>query len=79
VQQLLRLGVEQLVLLPFDRELAALSPQSLLKDLVQQLRSQQISVGGIFALAGSAVELPVIYKRSLAASAFRHNCSSTHL
>ena len=49
VQQLERLGVEQLVLLPFDRELACLSPQEFVeKILVQQLRSHSISVGQDF-------------------------------
>ncbi len=64
-QQLLRLGVEQLVLLPFDRELAALSPQQFVeKILVQQLRSQRISVGEDFrfgkARTGTAAELQAI-------------------
>ena len=49
VQELERLGVEQLVLLPFDRELACLSPQEFVeKILVQQLRSHSISVGQDF-------------------------------
>ncbi len=49
VQQLRSLGVEQLVLLPFDRELSALSPEEFVdKILVQQLQCQQISVGQDF-------------------------------
>ncbi len=49
VQELERLGVEQLVLLPFDLELACLSPQEFVeKILVQQLRSLSISVGQDF-------------------------------
>jgi riboflavin kinase/FMN adenylyltransferase len=49
VQQLQRLGVQQLVLLPFDRELAALSPEDFVeKILVQQLQCQSISVGQDF-------------------------------
>ena len=49
VEQLERLGVEQLVLLPFDRELACLSPQEFVEEiLVKQLRSQSISVGQDF-------------------------------
>jgi riboflavin kinase / FMN adenylyltransferase len=49
VRELERLGVEQLVLLPFDRELACLSPQEFVeKILVQQLRSHSISVGQDF-------------------------------
>lgn len=65
VEELLRLGVEQLVLLPFDRELAALSPQEFVeKILVQQLRSQQISVGQDFRFgwqrSGTATDLQAI-------------------
>ncbi len=65
VQQLLRFGVEQLVLLPFDRELAALSPQEFVeKILVQQLHAQQISVGQDFRFgrqrSGTAADLQAI-------------------
>jgi riboflavin kinase/FMN adenylyltransferase len=64
-QQLLRLGVQQLVLLPFDRELAALSPQEFVeKILVRQLHAQQISVGQDFRFgwqrSGTAVDLQAI-------------------
>ncbi len=64
-QQLESLGVEQLVLLPFDRELAALSPQEFVeKILVQQLHVQQISVGEDFCFgrqrSGTASDLKVI-------------------
>ncbi|MGB7441235.1 MAG: bifunctional riboflavin kinase/FAD synthetase [Coleofasciculaceae cyanobacterium] len=49
VQQLSVLGVEQLVLLPFDRELASLSPQQFVeKILVQQLDVRHVSVGEDF-------------------------------
>ncbi|WP_009633812.1 bifunctional riboflavin kinase/FAD synthetase [Synechocystis sp. PCC 7509] len=49
VQELERLGVEQLILLPFDLELACLSPQEFVeKILVQQLKSHSISVGQDF-------------------------------
>ncbi|MBD2449928.1 bifunctional riboflavin kinase/FAD synthetase [Nostoc sp. FACHB-152] len=49
VQQLRSFGVEQLVLLPFDKELSALSPEEFVdKILVQQLRCQRISVGQDF-------------------------------
>jgi riboflavin kinase/FMN adenylyltransferase len=49
VAQLRSLGVEQLVLLPFDRELSALSPEEFVdKILVEQLQCQQISVGQDF-------------------------------
>lgn len=65
VQQLTNLGVEQLVLLPFDRELAALSPQDFVeKILVQQLHAQQISVGQDFQFgwrrSGTASDLQAI-------------------
>lgn len=64
-QQLVRLGVEQLVLLPFDRELAALSPQEFVeKILVQQLCCQRISVGEDFRFgwkrSGTASDLSAI-------------------
>jgi riboflavin kinase / FMN adenylyltransferase len=46
VQLLESLGVDQLVLLPFDENLAALSPEDFVeKILVQQLHAQKISVG----------------------------------
>ncbi len=65
VEQLQRLGVEQLVLLPFDRELACLSPQEFVeKILVQQLRSQSISVGQDFCFGknrrGTVTDLKAI-------------------
>ncbi len=65
VEQLERLGVEQLVLLPFDRELACLSPQEFVeKILVQQLRSQSISVGQDFCFGkgrtGTVTDLSAI-------------------
>lgn len=65
VQQLICFGVEQLVLLPFDRELAALSPQEFVeKILVQQLHVQQISVGEDFCFgrqrSGTASDLKAI-------------------
>ena len=48
-QQLSRMGVEQLVLLPFDGELASLSPQQFVeKILVQQLGATHVSVGQDF-------------------------------
>ena len=65
VQQLSVWGVEQLVLLPFDRELAALSPQKFVETtIVQQLRPQQISVGEDFRFgwqrSGTATDLQAI-------------------
>ncbi len=64
-QQMELQGIKQLVLLPFDRELAALSPQDFVeKILVQQLCSQRISVGEDFrfgrARTGTATELQAI-------------------
>ncbi len=65
VQELERLGVEQLVLLPFDLELACLSPQEFVeKILVQQLRSHSISVGQDFCFGkgrtGTVTDLKAI-------------------
>ena len=65
VQQLMSWGIEQLVLLSFDRELAALSPQDFVeKILVQQLHVQMISVGEDFRFgkqrSGTAADLQAI-------------------
>ncbi|BAZ30123.1 riboflavin biosynthesis protein RibF [Cylindrospermum sp. NIES-4074] len=65
VQQLRSLGVDQLVLLPFDKELSALSPEEFVaKILVQQLQCQQISVGQDFCFgekrAGTAKDLQLL-------------------
>lgn len=65
VQQLRSLGVEQLVLLPFDRELASLSPQEFVeKILVQQLDVRYVSVGEDFHFGhrrtGTAADLKAI-------------------
>ncbi|ASC71296.1 Riboflavin biosynthesis protein RibF [Halomicronema hongdechloris C2206] len=47
--QLQSLGIEQLVLLPFNQELAQLSPQSFVDDiLIHRLQAQHISVGEDF-------------------------------
>jgi riboflavin kinase/FMN adenylyltransferase len=56
------LGVEQLILLPFDRELAALSPQQFVEEiLVRRLQAIRISVGKDFRFgnkrAGTAEDL----------------------
>lgn len=49
VEQLEKLGLEQLVLLPFDRELAILSPQQFVEEiLVKQLQARRISIGEDF-------------------------------
>jgi riboflavin kinase/FMN adenylyltransferase len=65
VQQLLSWGVEQLALLPFNKELAALSPQDFVeKILVQQLHAGMISVGEDFRFgkqrSGTATDLQAI-------------------
>lgn len=58
-------GIEQLVLLPFDRELASLSPEAFVKKiLVQQLQAEQVSVGFDFCFgyqrSGTAADLEAI-------------------
>lgn len=65
VQQLLNLGVEQLVLLPFNRELSTLTPQEFVeKILIEQLQAQRISVGQDFYFGsqrtGSAEDLEIL-------------------
>lgn len=64
-QLLERFGIEQLVLLPFDRELASLSPQQFVAEiLVKQLQATQISVGEDFRFGyqrkGTVAELKAI-------------------
>jgi riboflavin kinase / FMN adenylyltransferase len=65
VLQLQGMGIEQLMLLPFDRELARLSPQEFVETiLVGQLQAKHISVGQDFLFghkrAGNAVDLQAI-------------------
>ncbi|MBW4559689.1 MAG: bifunctional riboflavin kinase/FAD synthetase [Mojavia pulchra JT2-VF2] len=65
VEQLRSLGIEQLVLLPFDKELSALSPEDFVeKILVQQLRCQRLSVGQDFCFGkqrtGTARDLQLL-------------------
>lgn len=65
VQQLRSLGVEQLVLLSFDKELSALTPEEFVeKILVQQLRCRRISIGQDFCFgekrSGTAKDLQLI-------------------
>lgn len=65
IKLLEQLGVEQLVLLPFDRELAALSPQQFVENiLVEKLQATKISVGKDFRFgnkrAGTAIDLSEI-------------------
>jgi riboflavin kinase/FMN adenylyltransferase len=65
VQQLRSLGVQQLVLLPFDKQLCALTPEEFVeKILVEQLQAVQISVGQDFRFGskrtGTAQDLQTI-------------------
>jgi riboflavin kinase / FMN adenylyltransferase len=65
VELLAAMGVEQLVLLPFDRELAALSAAEFVEEiLVRQLQASRISVGVDFRFgkgrAGTAADLQAI-------------------
>ncbi|EGK88612.1 bifunctional riboflavin kinase/FAD synthetase [Microcoleus vaginatus PCC 9802] len=65
VELLEAMGVEQLVLLPFDRELAALTASEFVEEiLVRQLKASRISVGVDFRFgrgrAGTAVDLQLI-------------------
>ncbi|WP_377473345.1 MAG: bifunctional riboflavin kinase/FAD synthetase [Microcoleus anatoxicus] len=65
IELLEAMGVEQLVLLPFDRELAALSAQEFVEEiLVEQLQASRISVGMDFRFGrgrtGTAVDLQAI-------------------
>ncbi len=65
VQQLLTLGVQQLVLLPFDKELSTLTPENFVeKILIEQLQAQRISVGQDFYFGsqrtGSAEDLQIL-------------------
>lgn len=60
--QLQMMGVEQLVLLPFNRELAALDPQQFVEEvLVRHLRAKQVSIGQDFRFgckrSGTATDL----------------------
>jgi riboflavin kinase/FMN adenylyltransferase len=62
VEQLAKLGFEQLILLPFDRELASLSPQQFVEEvLLEKLQAKRISVGEDFRFgyrrAGTAEDL----------------------
>ncbi len=59
------IGVEQLVLLPFNRELASLTPQQFVQEiLVNHLQARQISVGADFCFGckrtGTAEDLQAI-------------------
>lgn len=65
VQQLEAAGVKQLVLLPFDHQIASLSPQQFVETiLVQQLQARHICVGANFRFgakrAGNTADLQAI-------------------
>jgi len=65
VQHLQTLGVQQLLLLPFDRELAHLSPNQFVETImVRQLQATQVSVGEDFCFGyqrqGTAADLKAI-------------------
>lgn len=65
IAQLDAMGVKQLVMLPFDQQLAALTPKQFVQEiLVEQLQVRQISVGSDFRFgrnrAGTAEELKAI-------------------
>jgi len=69
VAMLEQLGIEQLVLLPFDAELAALSPQQFVEQiLLAQLQATQIGVGENFRFgrnrSGTATQLQAIAERA---------------
>ncbi len=65
IVQLDAMGVKQLVLLPFDQQLATLTPEQFVQEiLVEQLQVRQISIGSDFRFgrnrAGTATELRAI-------------------
>lgn len=65
IQALEELGVEQLVLLPFDRELASLTPEEfVIEILIRKLQTQTISIGMDFCFgrdrSGTATDLKAI-------------------
>ncbi|MGV0024176.1 bifunctional riboflavin kinase/FAD synthetase [Phormidesmis priestleyi] len=67
--QLSAIGVEQLVLLPFNRELAALTPQQFVEEiLVNHLQARRVSVGQDFRFgckrSGTATDLQAIAAKS---------------
>jgi riboflavin kinase / FMN adenylyltransferase len=67
-QQLELLGIDQLILLPFDRELASLSPENFVENiLIKELKATFISVGEDFRFgcqrAGTAKDLKFIASR----------------
>ncbi|MFE4108040.1 bifunctional riboflavin kinase/FAD synthetase [Almyronema epifaneia] len=66
--QLKRMGVEQLILFPFNQQLSELTPEAFVEEvLLQQLQAQRISVGVDFRFgcrrAGTAEDLKAIAAR----------------
>lgn len=64
-EQLEAMGVDQLILLPFDRQLAQLEPQRFVEEiLVRQLQAKRVSVGQDFHFgrkrSGTALDLQAI-------------------
>ena len=54
--QLSAIGVEQLVLLPFDQTLASLSPEQFVEQvLLQQLKATHVSIGSDFCFGATAI------------------------
>lgn len=65
VQQLELLGVEQLVLIPFNKELSALTPEQFVEQIiVEKLQASRISVGQDFCFgsnrSGTAFDLQIL-------------------
>jgi len=65
VQQLEQLGVEQLVLIPFNKELTALTPEQFVEQIiVEKLQASRISVGQDFCFgsqrSGTAIDLQIL-------------------
>ncbi len=65
VQHLEHLGVEQLVLIPFNKELSALTPEEFVEQIiVEKLQASRISVGQDFCFgsqrSGTAMDLQVL-------------------
>lgn len=68
IERLEEMGVDQLVLLPFDRDLAQLEPEAFVAEiLVRQLQAKRIGVGEDFRFgcqrAGTALDLQAIAAR----------------
>jgi riboflavin kinase/FMN adenylyltransferase len=69
IEQLEILGVNQLVLLPFNRQLASLSPENFVRDiLVDKLQAQFVSIGQDFCFGyqrkGTATDLEAIASKA---------------